>query len=239
MAHSPSPEEIELHEHYFRDPKVGEGYLKPPCTGLACRNLRLALNRLGYDIPITDIYDAQLSEFVKRFQADFKHPNIDGVFGRGTRRLLTRVMLEQNDRFYERGFVSPEYAVFLSYSRGDEALVTPLANGLRNRGLPVFQDLEAIPSGQYWPDVLYRSIQKCQVFLCFVSEHSCTSVNVLIEIALAIHAEKPILPITLAPVNLPPAFQSLIGGIQQLHLSHSSPEQRIEQILQPLSHFGL
>lgn len=235
-----SDETVALYEHYFRDPKVGDGNLQPPSWGLACRNIRRALSLLGYPIAESNSYDEELTQTVRRFQTDRGHTYRDGIFGRGTRRLLTRVLLELSERIFERGFVSPEYAVFFSYARKDEAAILPIVEGLQEEGIPIFRDKDAIPPGASWPDVLFRSIQQCQVFVCVLTPHSAPSVNVLIEVALARHAHKPIVPVVREGVALPEALHLLIGTVQHLSWPNgTSPAEMLEPILRALARYGL
>lgn len=234
---NPIPDEtVELHEHFFRDPKVGDGVLRPPRVGLACRNIRDALRELDYAVAEGDQYDAALRNVVKDFQTEHGHGNPDGLFGPGTRKMLTRAVLARNEYYFERGRVSPEYAVFLSYSRLDEARLMGLVDGIRSHGIPVFRDKEAITPGASWPDVLFRSVRRCQVFLCMLSAHSTGSINVLIEASLARHANRPIVPVRLDAVALPGALHALIGNIQHLDLSgQANLEGGLEAVLDALA----
>ena len=230
------PDKVEFYEHFFRDPGVADGILQPPHSGIACRNIRDALRYLGDPVPAGDQYDDELKQAVLRFQNNYGHDNRDGLVGPGTRKLLTKTVVAAGDGFFKRGRISPEYAVFLSYSRKDEARLTGIIQGIKSQGIPVFHDKEAIPGGARWPDMLYRSIRKCQVFLCILSPQSAGSINVLLEVALARHAERPILPVLLEAVALPGALQALLEGIQYLDLSGRPDSQAaLNDLLQALS----
>jgi hypothetical protein len=237
---SESEDKVDLYEHFFRDPKVGEGILRPPLAGIACRNIRAALRYLGYSLPAGDRYDDALAAAVTRFQEENDHTSHDGQVGPGTRRLLTRILIAHGEGFFKRGLVSPEYAVFLSYARKDEASLIGLVKGIQARGIPVFRDKDAIPAGASWPDLLYRSVQKCQVFLCMLSPNSANSVNVLIEVALARHAGRHIVPVMLQAVQLPVALRSLLQSIQHIDLSDRiDSEEGLAEVLAALSMYGL
>jgi hypothetical protein len=172
-----------------------------------------------------------------------KHPGRccpDGFVGPGTRKRLTRAILARGEGFFERGRISPEYAVFLSYSRKDEAKIKDLVEGIKSRGIPVFRDKESIPGGATWPDVLYRAIQKCQVLLCMLSPYSTESINVLIEVTLARHAYRPIVPVLVEAVELPDAMRSLLGSIQYVDLSRKSvSNEGLAEVLEAISAYGL
>jgi hypothetical protein len=92
-----------LFGQYFRDPRVGDGLLGPGMSGVACANIRSALNELGYGVKSNDLYDAELKETVLQLQKDMNHPAKDGYFGPGTRELLVRTLYR---RFGEEPFRS-------------------------------------------------------------------------------------------------------------------------------------
>ncbi|MBC8115248.1 MAG: toll/interleukin-1 receptor domain-containing protein [Candidatus Saccharimonas sp.] len=146
----------------------------------------------------------------------------------------------RGEGFFEGGRISPEYAVFLSYSREDEGALTGTFNGIRSRGIPVFQDKKAIPGGANWPDVLYRSVRNCQVFLCMLSPQSAGSISVLIEVALARHAHRPIVPVLLQAVALPSAMRALLEGTQHIDLSgRVDSKEGLDELLNALAVYGL
>jgi hypothetical protein len=105
---------VDEFECYFRDPSL-EAYevMKPPQSsdsplrGDACGNIRSALKILGYGENDGDAYDETLSDLVFQFQRDYNHESIDGHFGPGTRRLLTRVFIEKYGTYHLRRWVDP------------------------------------------------------------------------------------------------------------------------------------
>jgi hypothetical protein len=97
--------DVEQYERFFRDPQIGDGVLRPGLSGLACRNLRIALRSLGLgrDLAFSDEYDESLAKAVLAFQTRHDHPTKDGHVGRGTRRLLVTVLLaEIGERVFAR-----------------------------------------------------------------------------------------------------------------------------------------
>jgi hypothetical protein len=177
---------------------------------------------------------------VVQFQIDHSHDNRDCLVGRRTRRLLTQAVISCGEGFFDRGLISPEYAVFFSYSRKDEESLTGIVKGIQSRGIPVFRDKEAIPGGANWPGVLYRSIRKCQVFLCMLSPYSAISINIFIEVALARHAHRPIVPVLMQAIEFPSALWSLLGNIQHIDLTGKvGSETGLEEVLEALSVYGL
>lgn len=236
---------VELYEHFFRHPQIDEDRaLGPELAGIACRNIRDALRDLKYRVATGDRYDSELKEVVRDFQIKFEHvlkTAKDGCVGPRTRKLLTEVVLTQvGEEFFQRGRLSPQYAVFVSYARKDEGRVLKIVDKIKACGIPVFLDTEAIPAGASWPDVLYLAIRKCQLFLCMLSPQAAESVNVLIEVALACHADRPIVPVLLQAVELPSTLRSLVGYIQRLDLSGKhDAEEGLAEVLQALSLYGL
>ena len=99
---------IHKFERYFRDPRVGDGILKPPVSGIACANIRAALRRLGYKVEFGDQYDEKLAKAILRFQTDNKHSSLDGFFGPGTRRLLTQKLIEERGTVIFNRMTKPE-----------------------------------------------------------------------------------------------------------------------------------
>lgn len=77
-------------ERYLRDPIVGDGVLGAGHEGQVCQNIRSALRLIGFRTPSGTQYDEQLEAAVLEFQKSHNHPNKDGLFGPGTRRLLVR-----------------------------------------------------------------------------------------------------------------------------------------------------
>jgi hypothetical protein len=100
---SPRPSELQgprnkEFELYFSDPSFGDT-LRPQASGMAVKNIRTALDWLGYRRAWSKDteFDAELVEAVREFQTDRGHRNNDGWVGPGTRQLLV-------DRLATTGF---------------------------------------------------------------------------------------------------------------------------------------
>lgn len=109
------------YERYFRDPKVGDDFMKPPMpgkspiSGVACENIRLALKCLGYKIKDGDAYDEELAKAVERFQIERKHKSYDGRFGPGTRELLIQEMIKKSGpTIFKRELITEIRILFLA-----------------------------------------------------------------------------------------------------------------------------
>jgi hypothetical protein len=90
-----SKKEIQNYERFFRDPEIGKDLLKPAVASVACNNIRIALNLLGYDVHRGNHYDEQLAAAVRQFQIDHHHSSHDGFVGPGTRHLLSQVVAQK------------------------------------------------------------------------------------------------------------------------------------------------
>ncbi len=103
------PQKLEDVEHFFLDPLLGDRTLMPPVVSIVCGNIRKTLSVLGYEDLSTSQgrewyeYNDTLVTLVRRFQKDNNHQFHDGLFGRGTRRLLISKTIEvRKERVFYR-----------------------------------------------------------------------------------------------------------------------------------------
>lgn len=87
--------------------------------------------------------------------------------------------------------------VFVSYSRKDIEFAKKLADDLKQRGVPVWLDVLAIPPGKRWDDVLENALEDSSHLLLLVSATSRRSQNVRDELAYAIDEGKEVIPLIL------------------------------------------
>ena len=88
--------------------------------------------------------------------------------------------------------------VFISYSREDESLVTPLSKMLQvGRDDLVFQDVLVLKPGQQWNNEILAAIDQCDFFFILWCQHSSKSEYVSKEMDAAINSGKNIVPILL------------------------------------------
>lgn len=102
--------------------------------------------------------------------------------------------------------------IFVSYSRHDQLLVTPIVQLIRAIGGGVFQDVDSIPPGKRWKPVIQDSIDRASVVLVFWCAHSRSSKEVHAEWEQAILANKDVVPTRLDDTPLDEAlaeFQSI------------------------------
>ena len=97
-----------------------------------------------------------------------------------------------------------ESHVFVSYSRADEWLVTPIVHVIRAVGVSVFQDIDSIPYGKRWRPVIESSVQSASTVLVFWCNHSQASKEVQKELELAIISGKDVVPTLLDDTPMAP-----------------------------------
>jgi hypothetical protein len=196
-------------ERYFRDTIVGEGLMRANMSSEACRNVRIALRYLGYDVDENDRYDEELEKAVLAFQTDNNHTALDGYVGPGTRRLLTLKLRERaGDRIFKlmthpEGQTFPP--VFISYARVDVDSARRLFNDLRESGVNVWFDEESLLPGQKWRPAIEEAIRSCRFFLALLSNNSLDKVGYVqkeMRVALEVLDEYPEFAIFLIPVRL-------------------------------------
>ena len=99
---------------------------------------------------------------------------------------------------FKRRSASPrEYAIFVSYSRRDGDIVTPLVQMLRLSGTGVFRDLDHIRPGTKWRTVLIDAVDSCELVLLFWCHHSAGSAEVRKEYTQALQGGKLLTPVLL------------------------------------------
>lgn len=87
--------------------------------------------------------------------------------------------------------------IFISYSRKDTNIVDKFVKRLEDEGLNVWIDRDGIESGDAFKRVIVRAIKESSIVLFFASESSNSSIWTAKEINIAVHYEKPIIPIKL------------------------------------------
>ena len=118
-------------------------------------------------------------------------------------------------------------SVFVSYSRKDAGLVTPVVHLLRaTKGL-VFQDLDSIKPGKRWRGQIEKALNTARLVVVFWCLHSLRSGEVRKEYEFALSNGKDILPILLDDTPLPAElgefqsvnFQGLVGPSHKPRMS--------------------
>jgi hypothetical protein len=104
--------------------------------------------------------------------------------------------------------------LFLSYSRRDAQFVDTIAADLKNNGFRIWVDRSGISGGDQWRKEIVDAIQTANTVVLFLSPNSARSDNVRKEIDLAEGARVPILPVALAPTEIPSTLKYQLAGVQ-------------------------
>ena len=87
--------------------------------------------------------------------------------------------------------------IFISYSRKDTNVVDEFVSRLEEEGFRIWIDRDGIESGDAFKRVIVRAIKESAIVIFFSSEYSNTSPWTAKEINIAVHYDKPIIPIKL------------------------------------------
>lgn len=124
-----------------------------------------------------------------------------------------------------------EIPIFVSYSRLDQLLVTPIVQVIRAIGGSVFQDVDSIPPGKRWRPVIEESLDRASIVLVFWCAHSRSSKEVRAEWEQAILATKVVVPTRLDDTPMDEAlaeFQSIdLRALAAGHLSEPNGQQKL------------
>jgi len=112
--------------------------------------------------------------------------------------------------------------VFLSYSRADSALVDELGALLEREGYRVWIDRQKIIAGSQWRPELVKAIRECSIFILMLSPDSVRSRDVAKELTLAEEGKKPIVPVEIGTVEIPPHLQYHLAGTQRIKMTQDA-----------------
>src|SRR5438874_467028 len=88
--------------------------------------------------------------------------------------------------------------IFVSYAHADRAVVFGEMDWLRQQGFNVWYD-EGIAPGSTWANSIADAIQRCTVFVVFVTRNAAASGEVENEIYEALVNKKPVFAVFLEP----------------------------------------
>lgn len=104
---------------------------------------------------------------------------------------------------------------FVSYAHEDAERVFEELRFLREAGVRVYYD-EGIHPGHAWHDDLASAIERCAVFVIFLTERSVHSRNCLRELTFALDRGREVIAVHLDPVTLPSGLQLALGDRQAI-----------------------
>src|SRR5688572_20770920 len=107
-------------------------------------------------------------------------------------------------------------SVFFSYGSSDRSTVTALAAGLEASDIQAWIDHQSIEAGSNWSAQIVTALERCNLVVVVLSQDSICSRYVQREVALALEAGKPLVPVYLTAVTLPAELRLHLAGIQHL-----------------------
>ncbi|MBN1562886.1 MAG: TIR domain-containing protein [Anaerolineae bacterium] len=124
-----------------------------------------------------------------------------------------------------------DITIFISYSRTDwDEFVTGLVDRLDHAGYNVWVDQHLMKGGEDWMDALGKALDQCSLLILVASPDAIASRYVKMEYRYFFHADKPIIPLMLKPVKLPPELHLY----QYIDFSMGSLDSHFEQLFQAL-----
>ena len=105
--------------------------------------------------------------------------------------------------------------IFVSYAHRDGGKVFPDIKTLNESGYRIWYD-EGIDRGKEWTEDIANALDKCSLFLVFISENSISSRNVKNEINFALDKNIPLLAVYTEEIELPPGLLLRMGSIQAI-----------------------
>ena len=123
--------------------------------------------------------------------------------------------------------------IFISYSRVDDEAVRWIVARLEQDGFNVWIDREEIKAGELWHETIVQAIDNADAFVLMLSPASSTSDNVRREVDLAEGANKRLIPVFLAPFNLPACLLYQLAGIEWIEY-YRDPEAKYSELVEAL-----
>jgi len=92
---------------------------------------------------------------------------------------------------------------FVSYSRRDQEFALRLAVDLRAAGAAIWMDQVDIRPSDRWDRTIEAAVRDCAGLVLVLSPNSAASDNVLDEVAVALEAGKPVIPVLIETCQIP------------------------------------
>jgi hypothetical protein len=125
--------------------------------------------------------------------------------------------------------------VFVSYAHDDAVAVGPVVAAVERAGRPVWIDKTDINAGAGWAGEIVRAIRGAEGVMVVCTPAAFRSDHVKREVYLADRYQKPLMPVMLAPANLPEDFEYFFAGVQWLELHRIPEAERAAAIKHALS----
>jgi hypothetical protein len=128
--------------------------------------------------------------------------------------------------------------IFISYSHVDSAMVFAEIKGFNENGYNVWYD-EGISPGNEWTDEIAEALEKCALFVVFITPASVGSSNVQNEINYAIDEKKPFLAIHLQETTLRAGVKLQIGTKQAILKYNMTDEEYLYKYTTAFERLGI
>ena len=93
--------------------------------------------------------------------------------------------------------------IFVSYSRQDGDFALKIGQDLRAANVDIWLDQLDISPGSRWDREVDNALRTCGRLLLILSPDSASSENVMDEVAVAMHENKPVVPVLYRPCSIP------------------------------------
>jgi len=131
--------------------------------------------------------------------------------------MITESFLSDPQKFRVpfKAYVGDEPFIFVSYSHTDKLQVYPIIDYLNKIGVNIWYD-EGIPISENWKKSIVQNLERCQVFLVFITPYIIDSEMVRKEISFALKKKKKFTAVYLKQTKLPSELEFEIADIQAL-----------------------
>jgi hypothetical protein len=120
--------------------------------------------------------------------------------------------------------------IFVSYSRADSETVDAIVSRLKRDGFDVWLDRKAIMGGDIWSQEIVKAVGNAYAFLLLLSPSAAVSKYVRQEVYLAFEGNKYLVPMKLAPVEIPASIHLQLAGVQWIEY-YRDPDARYAELV--------
>lgn len=120
--------------------------------------------------------------------------------------------------------------VFLSYSYRDREIAAQIRNELIANDFQIWWD-DGVPAGAPWPEQIASHIETAGFCLLLISQNSLQSKSVREEINYAFHKKRPVIPVLIGDIELPPMLQFQLSGQLFARLSASPTPSELSRLI--------
>lgn len=120
--------------------------------------------------------------------------------------------------------------IFVSYCHKDKDKVFPVIGELMRKGFRVWYD-QGIHPGSEWPEIVAEHLDRCTVFMVFISDNYIQSQNCIREIHFSVARNKKLISVMLEPVRLTPGVEMQLCVSQAIRYYDFNREEKFYEEL--------